>query len=74
METERKNETAEFLDRMYKNVKMGAESIVTLMPKVKDEGLLRAIGFTKNTDGRFEVNLEGFFTEPCKHHPMKKPE
>ena len=39
METERKNETAEFLDRMYKNVKMGAESIVTLMPKVKDEGL-----------------------------------
>ena len=39
METERKNETAELLDRMYKNVKMGAESIVTLMPKVKDEGL-----------------------------------
>ncbi len=37
-----------------------------------DEGLIRAIGFTKNADGRFEVNLEGFFDEPCKHHPMKK--
>ena len=37
-----------------------------------DEGLIRAIGFTKNSDGRFEVNLEGFFDEPCKHHPMTK--
>ena len=39
METENRNETAQFLDRMYKNVKMGSESIVTLMPKVKDEAL-----------------------------------
>ena len=39
METERKNETADFLDRMYKNVKMGSESIITLMPKVKNDGL-----------------------------------
>ena len=37
MATETKNETAELLDRMYKNVKMGEESIITLMPKVKDE-------------------------------------
>ena len=42
--------------------------------EVKDEGLIRAIGFTRNENGRFEVNLEGFFTDPCKHHPMKKPE
>ncbi len=39
MEKERKNETADFLDRMYKNVKMGSESIITLMPKVKNDGL-----------------------------------
>ena len=37
-----------------------------------DEGLIRAIGFTKNENGRYEVNLEGFFTDPCKHHPMTK--
>ena len=37
MAIETKNETAELLDRMYKNVKMGEESIITLMPKVKDE-------------------------------------
>ncbi len=30
-----------------------------------DERLLRAIGFQKNEDGRFEVNLEGFFTDHC---------
>ena len=39
MVTETKNETAELLERMYKNVKMGAESIITLMPKVKDDAL-----------------------------------
>ncbi len=35
--------------------------------EARDEGLLRAIGFTKNETGRFEVNLEGFFDEPCAH-------
>ena len=34
-----KNNTVEFLDRMYKNVKMGSDSIINLMPKVKDEAL-----------------------------------
>lgn len=31
-----------------------------------DEGMIRAIGFTKNDSGRYEVNLVGFFDEPCK--------
>ena len=39
MMTQTKNATADFLDRMYKNVKMGSESIVTLMPKVDKEAL-----------------------------------
>ena len=34
-----KNNTVDFLDRMYKNVKMGSDSIINLMPKVKDEAL-----------------------------------
>ncbi len=29
--------TKKFLDQLYKNVKMGAESIIDLMPKVSDE-------------------------------------
>ncbi len=41
METKQMTKTASLLDRMYKNVKMGADSIITLMPKVKD-GALRS--------------------------------
>ena len=32
-----------------------------------NETLIRAIGFTKNEIGRYEVDLTNFFTEPCKH-------
>ena len=43
--------------------------------ELRDEGLLRAIGFKKNADGIYEVNLEGFFDEPCAHgHGMKEEE
>ena len=35
--------------------------------EVKDETLIKAIGFKKNAEGRYEMNLEGFFDEPCKH-------
>ena len=31
--------TKSFLDELYKNVKMGADSIIDLMPKVSDRGL-----------------------------------
>lgn len=31
--------TKRFLDSLYKNVKMGADSIIDLMPKVKDKGM-----------------------------------
>jgi hypothetical protein len=34
-----KDSTKEFLDTLYKNVKMGADAIIDLMPKVKDEGM-----------------------------------
>jgi len=37
--TKANNSTAALLDRMYKNVKMGADSIINLMPKVQDERL-----------------------------------
>lgn len=34
-----KNVTKSFLDSLYKNVKMGADSIIDLMPKVKSEDM-----------------------------------
>ena len=33
--------------------------------EVLDEGLIKAIGFKKNSQGQFEMNLEGFFTDHC---------
>ena len=33
-----------------------------------DDTLLRAIGFSKNADGKYEINLEGFFTDHCHQH------
>ena len=34
--------------------------------KDTDDMLLRQIGFTKNADGEYFIDLEGFFTSPCK--------
>ncbi len=31
-----------------------------------DESLVRAIGFKQNKQGIYEIDLNGFFTEPCK--------
>ena len=56
MSKEINNETAELLNRMYKNVKMGSDSIINLMPKVKDEAL--------RTEMTKELSrLEGFSSE-----------
>lgn len=33
-----------------------------------DEMLLLQIGFTKNANGEYHIDLEGFFTSPCKCH------
>ncbi|MBQ1962647.1 MAG: hypothetical protein II369_00850 [Clostridia bacterium] len=32
-----------------------------------NETLIRAIGFSKNMEGRYEVDLTDFFNEPCQH-------
>ena len=29
--------------------------------------LIKAIGFSKNSDGRYEMDLTDFFKEPCQH-------
>lgn len=33
----------------------------------EQERLVRAVGFSKNSDGRYSVDLTGFFTSPCSH-------
>lgn len=31
------------------------------------DDLIRAIGFSKNSENRYEIDLTNFFEEPCKH-------
>ena len=33
----------------------------------ENETLIKAIGFSRNPDGRYEIDLTDFFKEPCKH-------
>lgn len=33
-----------------------------------DEGLLKAIGFEKDAEGRLSMDLTDFFLHPCQHH------
>ena len=33
----------------------------------ENETLIKAIGFSRNSDGRYEMDLTDFFKEPCKH-------
>ena len=33
----------------------------------ENETLIKAIGFSRNTDGRYEMDLTDFFKEPCQH-------
>ena len=35
---------------------------------VKDEKLLKAVGFKKDEKNSYEINLEGFFTDHCHQH------
>ena len=39
MTDSKKNHSTEMLDRMYKNVKMGSDSMINIMSRVKDSGL-----------------------------------
>ena len=38
-----------------------------------DEAILRAIGFSKNEEGVFDVDLTDFFNHPCQHHKEPNP-
>ena len=40
-------------------------SFVGAIPDEQTERLIKAIGFKKNEDGSFSVDLEGFFTDHC---------
>ena len=49
--------TVEFLEQIYKNVKMGSESIVDLLPKVRDDGLRQEMTAQLNRYEEFAKKL-----------------
>jgi hypothetical protein len=38
------------------------------MGDVKDDKLLKAVGFKKDEKNNYTINLEGFFTDHCHNH------
>lgn len=46
----------------------GVHEAYTPAPAAEDELLFRKIGFKRVEDGRWYMNLEGFFAAPCSHH------
>lgn len=66
MNTAEKSTTAEFADKIYKNVKMGSDSIINLMPKVKDEQLKTAMTGRLNGYEAFAVRAQKILTQQGK--------
>lgn len=62
-------ETAFLLGRAALNfIDLCGVHCATYDGNVSDESLIRAIGFTKTSDGKYVVDLTDFFTNPCQHH------
>lgn len=53
----------EFLDRV------GAHDGYFVSPDPKNERLTKALGYKKQSDGRWYLDTTGFFEEHCKNHP-----
>ena len=56
---------AEFTFFMRGVTESRGETQTELTMEVQDEVLIKAIGFQKNAQGVWEMDLTGFFTKPC---------
>ena len=57
--TQEKTATKEFLGDLYKNIKMGADSIVNIMPKVEDDALRQELTAQLNRYEEFAKEIGG---------------
>ncbi len=68
--------TKELLTDLYKNMKMGAQSIIDLMPKVKDENLRTEMTAELNRYEEFSKDIATQLTEaggtPKEENPVAK--
>ncbi|MBO5939269.1 MAG: hypothetical protein J6Q82_07220 [Clostridia bacterium] len=62
METNEKNSTQEFLGELYKNVKMGSDAIVNIMPKVTGKELRQELTAELNRYEEFAKEIANEIT------------
>ena len=63
MITEHKKADAELLDKMYKNVKMGSDSMINVMNKVSDDGLRRELTAELDEYEKYANRISGMIIE-----------
>lgn len=71
-----KSQTSDMLDKMYKNVKMGSDSIVNLMSKVSDEKLRQEMTNELDRYEKYAKDIENIIYDnggkPKEENPMTK--
>jgi len=72
---ESKNETVQLLDEIYKNVTMGSETILDILPKVKSENLRRDMTVQLEGYEKFAARAAALLSEKSiepKEEPLTK--
>ena len=63
MKTENKKADVELLDKMYKNVKMGSDSMINIMNKAHDDALRRELTAELDEYEKYAKQIEGMIIE-----------
>lgn len=66
-----KKDNIELLDKMYKNVKMGSDSMVNIMDKVRDDGLRRELTAELDEYERYSNEVSKMIRD-CGHKPKEE--
>ena len=76
MEKKSASDNKEMLDKMYKNVKMGSDSLCDVTPKISDRFLLRnvtgQIGGYAELQSKCKALMDEHHVKPKKESPMKR--
>ena len=76
MNNNSKNKDAEFLQDIYSNVKMGSDSIINLLPKIKDDDMKMMMTSQLNQYEKYAQNVKDQLVkqgvEPREVNPVSK--
>ncbi len=76
MNNSHRNKNAEFLQDIYSNVKMGSDSIINLLPKIKDDDMKTMMTSQLNQYEKYAQNVKDKLVaqgiQPKEVNPMSK--